>query len=54
MIGQRIEEDIELARRQAAKKGLPYQTYIKSRLEARCMLVLTGPCQPGKAVWEAE
>ena len=26
------EEDIELARRQAAKKGLPYQTYIKSLL----------------------
>ena len=26
------EEDIELARQQAAKKGLPYQTYIKSLL----------------------
>ena len=26
------ENDIELARRQAAKKGLPYQTYIKSLL----------------------
>ena len=26
------ENDIELARRQAAQKGLPYQTYIKSLL----------------------
>ena len=26
------EEDIELARQQASKKGLPYQTYIKSLL----------------------
>ncbi len=26
------EEDIELARQQAARKGLPYQTYIKSLL----------------------
>ena len=26
------EIDIELARRQAARKGLPYQTYIKSLL----------------------
>jgi predicted DNA binding CopG/RHH family protein len=26
------EEDIELARRQATQKGLPYQTYIKSIL----------------------
>ena len=26
------ESDIELARQQAAKKGLPYQTYIKSLL----------------------
>jgi len=26
------ESDIELARRQAAQKGLPYQTYIKSVL----------------------
>jgi hypothetical protein len=26
------EMDIELARRQAAEKGLPYQTYIKSLL----------------------
>jgi predicted DNA binding CopG/RHH family protein len=26
------ENDIELARRQAAPKGLPYQTYIKSLL----------------------
>jgi predicted DNA binding CopG/RHH family protein len=26
------EHDIELARRQAAEKGLPYQTYIKSVL----------------------
>jgi len=26
------ENDIELARRQAAEKGLPYQTYIKSLL----------------------
>jgi len=26
------EDDIELARRQAAQKGLPYQTYIKSVL----------------------
>jgi len=26
------ENDIELARQQAAKKGLPYQTYIKSVL----------------------
>ena len=26
------EDDIDLARRQAAKKGLPYQTYIKSLL----------------------
>ena len=26
------EEDIDLARRQAAEKGLPYQTYIKSLL----------------------
>ena len=26
------EEDIELARQQASKRGLPYQTYIKSLL----------------------
>ena len=26
------EQDIELARQQAARKGLPYQTYIKSLL----------------------
>ena len=26
------EEDLELARQQAVKKGLPYQTYIKSLL----------------------
>ncbi len=26
------EEDLSLARRQAARKGLPYQTYIKSLL----------------------
>ena len=26
------EEDIELARQQASKKGLPYQTYIRSLL----------------------
>ncbi len=26
------EEDIQLARRQAAQRGLPYQTYIKSLL----------------------
>jgi predicted DNA binding CopG/RHH family protein len=27
------EDDIELARRQATEKGLPYQTYIKSVLQ---------------------
>jgi len=27
-----LEDDIELARRQATQKGLPYQTYIKSVL----------------------
>jgi predicted DNA binding CopG/RHH family protein len=27
-----LENDVELARRQAAQKGLPYQTYIKSVL----------------------
>jgi len=26
------EDDLELARRQAGQKGLPYQTYIKSLL----------------------
>jgi predicted DNA binding CopG/RHH family protein len=30
--GPAPEIDIELARQQAARKGLPYQTYIKSLL----------------------